>query len=154
MSIHMAGPIAFMESSGSAVYFSKDSANAGTFKTQGSTALIIKKAQTALEVAYWGEDNRFPQNIENQMAYCGIGKSGLDWKARALYGAGIIPGKNSMDYEDDGKTEVFKPLTRAEGKFIYPFIENRTNVPLFYGIPARLDLVFKCIPRGDPKQGW
>ncbi len=123
--IHIAGPVAFMESSGSAVYFSKGSDTAGTFKTTKGTTPLIKKAQAALEVAFWGEDNRFPQNIENQMAYCGIGKSALDWKARALYGGGIIPGK-IMDYEDDGKTEIFKPLTRAEGKAIYAFIEQRS----------------------------
>lgn len=130
MSIHMAGPIAFMESSGSAVYFSKNSASAGTFKTQEGTSTVVKKAQTALEVAYWGEDNRFPQNIEQQMAYCGIGKAALDWKARALYGAGIIPGR-VRDYEDDGKTEIFEPLTRKEGKDIYAFLENRSMFRFF-----------------------
>ncbi len=124
MSIHMAGPIAIMESSGSAVYFSKSSASAGSFITNSGTSTIVKKLQSALEVAFWGEDNRFPQNIENQMSYCGIGKAALDWKARALYGAGIIPGR-IMDYEDDGKTEIFKPLTRAEGKEVYAFIESR-----------------------------
>lgn len=123
-SVHIAGPIGFMENSGSAVFFSKDAAAAGTFRSQRGTAPIIQKVQAALDVAYWGEDNRFPQNIEQQMAYCGVGKHGLDWKARCLYGSGIIPGRIS-DYLDDGTTEVFAPLTRAEGKEIYAFLENR-----------------------------
>lgn len=122
--IHISGPIGFMESSNTAVTFSNGSSSAGAFTTQG-TAPLIKKAQTALEVAYWGEDNRFPQNIENQMSYFGIGKSALDWKARALFGGGIIPGRIA-DYTDDGKTEVFKPLTRAEGKDVYAFLEQRS----------------------------
>src|SRR5436190_23440980 len=101
--IHIAGPIGFMEASGSAVFFSKDINGAGTFRTQRGTAPVILKVQAALDVAYWGEDNRFPQNVEQQMGYCGIGKHGLDWKARALYGSGIIPGRIS-DYKDNGKT--------------------------------------------------
>lgn len=122
--VHIAGPIGFMEASGSAVFFSKNGSSAGTFRTQRGTAPVIQKVQTALEVAYWGEDNRFPQNIEQQMAYCGVGKHGLDWKARALYGSGIVPGRIS-DYTDDGATEVFVPLKRAEGKKVYAFLENR-----------------------------
>lgn len=123
--IHIAGPVAFMSNSGAAVYFSKEAANAGSWPGRKGTSAEIRKQYSALEVAYWGEDNRFPQNISGQMAYCGIGKSALDWKARALYGGGIIPGK-ILDYQDDGKTEVFKPLTRAVGKKIYAFIENRS----------------------------
>ncbi len=122
--IHIAGPIGFMEASGSAVFFSKNGSGAGTFRTQRGTSPAIQKVQTALEVAYWGEDNRFPQNIEQQMAYCGVGKHGLDWKTRALFGSGILPGRIA-DYKDDGATEVFTPLTRTEGKDIYAFLENR-----------------------------
>lgn len=123
--IHISGPVAFMEASGAAVYFSKSASSAGSFnlKTKG-TSPEIRKIENDLKVAYWGEDNRFPQNIESQMAYCGVGKAALDWKARALYGSGIIPGIIE-DYEDGGKTEVFKPLPRAGNKDIYAFLENR-----------------------------
>jgi len=142
--IHISGPIGFMENSGSAVFFSKGNDKAGTFNTQG-TAPLIKKAQVALEVAYWGEDNRFPQNIENQMAYCGIGKSALDWKARALYGAGIIPGR-ILDYEDDGKTEIFKPLTRADGKEVYAFLEQRSMFRFWLEYFQDWTWYFNCFP--------
>ena len=67
--------------------FYKNAATAGQFKTNRGTAIEVQKAQTALDVAYWGEDNRFPQNIEQQMAYCGIGKYALNWSANALFGS-------------------------------------------------------------------
>lgn len=119
-------PVAFLEESQSAVFFSKSFANAGTTQKENpqSTALPVRKLQNSLNVAFWGEDNKFPQNIEQQMAYCGVGKAALDWKARALYGAGIIPGKIT-GYEDEGKKEIFEPLDRTSYKKIYEFIESR-----------------------------
>jgi len=126
MSVEFAGPIAYLSQSQSAVYFSKGSADAGTFQSSPKgTAAPIRKLQNLLDVAYWGEDNRFPQNIEQQMAYCGVGKAGLDWKARALWGSGIIPGK-IIDYTDNGKTEVFQPLKVDKYKPVYNFIQARS----------------------------
>lgn len=125
--IHISGNVAFLEGSGSAVFFSKSAAAAGTFSTQGS-APQIKQMQTALKVAYWGEDNRFPQNIEQQMAYCGIGKAALNWSAAMLYGDGIVPGKiidHSTDPVNGKVSEVFQQLSRSEGKEVYAFLENR-----------------------------
>jgi len=126
MSVEFAGPIAYLSQSQSAVYFSKGSVDAGTFQSSPKgTAAPIRKLQNLLDVAYWGEDNRFPQNIEQQMAYCGVGKAGLDWKARALWGSGIIPGK-IIDYTDNGKTEVFQPLKVDKYKPVYNFIQARS----------------------------
>jgi len=124
-SVTLAGPVAILEASGSAVYFSRASADAGTFKPSTGTVAPVKKMQTALEVAFWGEDNRFPQNIEAQMAYCGIGKTALKRKSQELWGGGIIPGK-IIDYKDGGSTEVFQPLNRQQYKPIYSFIEARS----------------------------
>lgn len=125
MSVHISGPVAFLSESQSAVFFSKGNAAAGTFQNNKGSVAIVEKMQNQLDVAYWGEDNRFPQNIEQQMAYCGIGKSALDWKARALWGAGIIPGK-VVGYEDEGKKEIFEPLDREKYKIVYSFIEARS----------------------------
>lgn len=125
--IHISGPVGFMESSGGAVYFSKNAANTDAFAPNNKgTAPAIKKAQNNLGVAYWGEDNRFPQNIEQQMAYCGVGKEALSWKARALYGAGIIPGI-IKDYivENGVTTEVFEPIPKASNKDVYEFLNKR-----------------------------
>lgn len=119
------GPIALLSESKSAVYFSKSQNSAGTYQTKSAngTALPIRKLQNKLDVAFWGEDNRFPQNIEQQLAYCGVAKSGLDWKARFLWGNGIIPGKVS-GYKEDG-SEIFTPLDRAKNKAIFDIIGSR-----------------------------
>lgn len=125
MSIKMSGPVAFLSQSQSAVFFSKSSASAGSPSgTPSGTALPIKKLQNELNIAYWGEDNRFPQNIEQQLAYCGIAKAGLDWKARALYGNGIVPG--TITGQNDDGSEIFTPLSRATNKPVYNFLENRS----------------------------
>ena len=124
--------VAFLAGSESAVFFSKGSAAAGTSKaTPEATALPIRRLQNVLDVAFWGEDNRFPQNIEQQMAFCGVGRAALDWKARALYGAGIIPGR-IKDYQDNGTTEIFEPLSRSGAdKAIYDFLERRSMFRFF-----------------------
>ena len=146
--IHISGPVGFMESSGSAVYFSKTAANTDSFAGNNKgTAPAIKKAQNLLGVAYWGEDNRFPQNIEQQMAYCGVGKEALSWKARALFGAGIIPGI-IKDYvvENGVTTEVFEPLKKAGNAEVYDFI-NQRNMFRFW-LEYFLDWVWfgNCFP--------
>ena len=145
--VHLSGPVAYLETSSSAVYFSKTNANAGTFKgvDERGTAAPIKKLQNSLDLAFWGEDNRFPQNIEQQMAYCGVGKSALDWKARALYGAGIIPGKIT-DYQDGGKTEIFQPLDRNKYKPVYQFLEHRRTARFFLEYLQDWTWYFNCFP--------
>jgi hypothetical protein len=136
-SVEISGPIAYTTGSGSAIFFSKANSSAGSFNTQRGTAVPVQKVQAALDVAYWGEDNRFPQNIEQQMAYCGLGKQALNWAANALYGAGIVPGKivdkvatKTKDPEtgkettnDDGG-EVFEPLNRSQYKHVYDFLNQ------------------------------
>ena len=125
--ITMTGTIAYMSNSKSAVYFSSNPslvAKQGTFKIEG-TSLQIKKMQTALKVAYWGEDNRFPQNIENQLAYCGIAKSALNFKAKSMWGNGIMAG-TITGYKDDG-SEIFQPIKYDTKNPIIKIIES----PLF-----------------------
>jgi hypothetical protein len=124
-------PVAYLSESKSAVFFSAGNTKAGTYQGKGSakgTAVPVTKLQNILDVAYWGEDNRFPQNIEQQMAYCGIGKSALNWKAKALFGNGIIAGRIT-DYTDGGATEVFEPIkpSTKEGKVINKFIHSSST---------------------------
>lgn len=130
--IAMDGPIAYLSDSKSAVYFSRVNASAGTYqggkKTRG-TALPIQQLQNNLDVAFWGEDNRFPQNIVKQMSYCGTGMNELDRKARTLYGNGIVAGKITGT-KDDG-TEIFTPLDRTREKAIYAKIDARP-MPRFW----------------------
>ena len=118
------GPVAFLETSSTAVFFSKGSASAGTFPvTPEGTEIPLKNLLNILNVAYWGEDNRFPQNIVTQMDYCGVGKNELDKKMKRLWGNGIIPGRIT-GIKDDG-SDIFTPLDRTKEKAIYNFIEAR-----------------------------
>ena len=104
------GPVAYMSNSKSAVYFSMDNAASApsNSKSGSGTYLPIKKLQNILDVAYWGEDNRFPQNVDKQLRYCGVARSALNYKAKSLWGSGIIAG-TITGYKDDG-SEIFKPI--------------------------------------------
>ncbi len=119
-SIILEGPVGYMAGSKSTVFFSMS--GSATEKSQGKTVVPVKRLQNVLGVAFWGEENRFPQNIEKLMTYCGLAKAALDWKARALWGNGIIPGKVT-GYEDDG-TEIFTPLDFTKFKNVYSFMRQ------------------------------
>jgi hypothetical protein len=124
--VKLVGSVAFLEGSSSAVFFSKSDRSQGSYNSDAKgTVAPIKKLQNELNIAYWGEDNRFPQNVEAQMAYCNVGKSGLGWKARALYGNGIIPGKIT-GIDPKTQEEIFVPLDRKQYKEVYAFIERRS----------------------------
>lgn len=114
--IIFSGPIALVQDAGMAVKFTPAQQLAGT-------ATPVKALQIALNVAPWGEDNRFPQNVANQLQQYGIGKAALGWKSRVYWGNGIIPGK-VVDYKDEGKTEVFEPLNPSKYKAVYSAIRN------------------------------
>lgn len=61
-------------------------------------------------VARWGADNLEPQRILADIRENTILAPGLEWKARALYGGGLMYG--SIEYGDNG-AETFKPLRLA-----------------------------------------
>lgn len=128
MSIAISDNVAYGSKSGSAIYFSSTnpSKDAGVFKSTGAseTYLPIKKLQNVLGVAYWGEDNRFPQNIENQLEYCGVAQSALNFRSKIIGGNGIIAGKIT-GYKDDG-TEIFVPITYDIKNPVIKLIESST----------------------------
>lgn len=114
------GPIAILSGSGSAVTFTK-SGQADISNNSGSSAVPIEIVNE-MKIAPWGEDNQFPQRVIKQMEYYGVGKSALDWKARALYAGGVVPGKIT-GIDPDTKEEIFTPLDRTTNPEIYKFIE-------------------------------
>lgn len=139
----ISGPIAYLPGSKSAVFFSKGAADAGTSKVNAKgTSLPVKQLQNQLNVAYWGEDNRFPQNIEQQMAYCGVGKAALEWKAKALYGTGIIAGKVT-GYKDDG-SEIFTPLSGDDA--VKKFLARRSLFRFFLEYLMDWSWYSNCFP--------
>ena len=115
--------IAYIPGSGVSVFF-KPAAATVSNNYGVATALPIQKMSTMLDVAMWGEDNRFPQNIEKQLAYCGMAKSALAWKAKALWGNGIIPVKITGQ-NDDGTEKVELLPNEGAYKPVYKFINNR-----------------------------
>lgn len=120
--IVLAGPVAYLTGSSSSVFFAvsgNGNAAANSGKPEG-TSLQVRQLQNALDIVYWGEDNRFPQNIENQMRFCGIGKAALAWRAQMLFGDGIMPGKVT-GIGTNGE-DIFEPLDRTKYKKVYDFI--------------------------------
>jgi hypothetical protein len=120
--VYISGNIGVLMASGGTVFFSKNNAAAGDIPVSNGTAPEVHKLQNALNVAYWGEDNRFPQNIEEQMRFCSIGKAALDWKARALYGTGIVAGKVT-GHEKNGTVEIFQPIKRLDNVELYDYLK-------------------------------
>lgn len=92
--------------------------------TSSGTPAPLRKLQTVLDVAPWGEDNRFPQNIAKMLESVGIARPALNKKMKRIYGQGILP-CTIVDYEDEGKKEIIKPLDRTKYRHIYNFIEDR-----------------------------
>lgn len=147
--IVFAGPVAFLRGAKATVFFSESKSAGDAFAPSGrlATVPVIRRLQNAIGVAYWGEDNRFPQNIEHQMSYCGIGKSALDFKARALYGNGIIPGKIT-GYDEKTKEEIFQPLDRIKYKVVYEFIERPSFLRWFLEHSIDWSYFSNCYPEG------
>lgn len=143
--------IAFLPASGAAVWFGPTSyaAYGGGGNTNGQAVAAsnpqLTELITELEVAPWGEDNRFPQHISDQLDYCGVAKSALAWKAQALWGQGLYWGK-VIDYDDKGN-EIFKIAKPGEHPDVEQFM--RDNGRLYrYFLEFNLDWVTyaNCFP--------
>lgn len=118
--IVISGPVAILSGAAAAVTFTK-AGEQETTSNSGSSAVPIEIVNE-MKIAPWGEDNQFPQRVIKQMEYYGVGKSALDWKARALYAGGVVPGKIT-GVDPKTKEEIFEPLDRTQYPEIYKFIE-------------------------------
>lgn len=114
--------VAVLEHSGATVFFSAAKG------TSAPASPLVRKIQTKLEVAPWGEDNRFPQNIVNHMEACGIAQATLKKIASALYGSGLIYGK--VIEIDAGGNEVFQQAKKGEFPEVDAFWKNN-RIPRF-----------------------
>jgi hypothetical protein len=116
--------IGFIPGSKLAITFS------GKYATSGEAAHPqIKKLITKLDVAPWGEDNRFPQNIVNSLESCGVAVSTLKWKADTLWGGGLVYGK-VVDIDSQGN-EVFQVAKKGEFKEADIFWKNN-RIPRYF----------------------
>lgn len=104
---------------------------------------VVKLAK-ALDVAPWGEDNRFPQNVVKGLECSGVAQSTLAWKAKSIWGSGIVYGSTAGD--DDGSGEKFKVAKPGDFPDVDAFFEEN-NIPRFFAEFA-MDLVYfaNCFP--------
>lgn len=96
---------------------------------QKRTAPAVKKLETKLEVAPWGEDNRFPQNIVQAISLCHVAMSTIYWKSKALYGSGLVYG-SVIDMDASGN-EIFKVAKPGEFPEVDDFFEEN-NIPQYF----------------------
>lgn len=123
--IHMDGNIGYLSHSQSAIFVSSSS----TMSKNSRPAPLLKRIQTDLDVAPWGEDNRFPQTVVKALEACGVAQSTLKWKAGEMWGGGLVYGR-VIDIDQDGN-EVFQIAKRGDFKDVDRFWkENR--IPIFF----------------------
>ncbi len=139
------GNIAYLNKSGTSVWFSDVSY--GAFSAAGGSSSHKRKRKpeedeanatyvrmseilTDLKVVPWGEDNRFPQNITKQLDYCGVAKSALNFKAKALYGNRLYYGK--ITAIDEKGNETFVPAMKGEYPEVDKFWEDNGNLSRYF----------------------
>lgn len=110
--------------------------SAGTLGTSPTSSKEKIVAATG-DVSPWGNNNLFPQNVIKDLEKHPWIGSVLDYKARALYGKGVVVGR-VVDYKDDG-TEIFKPYKPSERPDIYSWL-NKSQFERNYLFPACRDL--------------
>ena len=90
MSVHNASAsISYITNAQASVFFaSADSSN----PRKSTATAIIASIQNDLDIAPWGEDNRFPQNIVNQLSKGSPLQASLNIKSKSLWGNGVVFG--------------------------------------------------------------
>jgi len=113
------------------VKFASSSTDAPAVKP---TAAPLNLLASPGKLAFWGTNNRYPQEVINDLENAPWISSVLDYKARALYGNGLIYGK-VIGYEKDG-SEIFQ---REKNPEVEQFLKQ-SNFKRSYLFPACRDL--------------
>lgn len=107
-----------------------------------STPLVdntTSSIQTSGKIAYWGDNNLFPQEVIEDIEFNSIVGTTIDWKARVLYGQGLATYRFT-GYDDDGneilKRERFKPFEDFAKRTNLKryLIEALTDLYTFYNV--------------------
>ncbi len=117
----MQEPTIVINDSATVAYSAKLSAAVSiSSKKQQPTTPLVSQSTTPNNglLAYWGENNLFPQDVIKEVSKNTIIGSTLDWKARALYAGGLVYGESN--YDDDGK-DLFFPKNDPG---IYAFLKS------------------------------
>lgn len=101
-----------------AIQFSNAAALKANDKSKPQASFVTpQELNTNLDVAYWGGDNLYPQHITEQLANCGVARSALDFKAKMLFGHGIVYG--AVTDVDAKGNEIFTPAKPGQ----YPQVD-------------------------------
>lgn len=119
------GQFAFLDSAYGAVSFATVAAEASAYAGAKPTTPTVKDKSGSEPIAYWGEDNLFPQTVLKHARQNSLVSSTLSWKIRALYAGGIQYGR--YDYDDNGES-VFLPDTKNTA--INAFL-NQSKIELY-----------------------
>lgn len=81
-------------------------------KAQSGNKTPVKKDDAAgYNFLPWGDDNLWPQNTWDDIKTNDLAPSVIDWRARAMYGGGLIYG---FEYVDDAGNEIFRRFQNKE----------------------------------------
>ncbi len=102
--------------------------------TPGAVATTPVVKAMGDEVAMWGDDNLFPQNVMKDVEGNEVLSDTLSWKAKAWYGSGVVYGYVQLD---DKGNEVF---IRKKDPEVEAFLK-RSNINR-YALEALTDISF------------
>lgn len=148
----MDGDIAYLaQAGGIGVHFSTPmlaSTGAGGSGSAGAaTSVQLKKIINTLDVAPWGEDNQFPQNIVKEIDSSGVAKRAIAFKSAALLGRGVRLGR-LVGYEKDG-SEIIEPVQPGTYPEVEDTFEENNNFDRFYTEFFQDFVTFRnCFPEG------
>lgn len=108
-------------------------ASAGALVKMKKAVKPINKDSTEVdgEVAKWGADNLYPQNLYKDIKKSSIVGPTLNWKARALYSGGLVYG----NYDDAGKFQL------ATDDRVHSFL-RKAKINRTYVLPAALNFYY------------
>ncbi|MDL2312450.1 hypothetical protein LJC68_06195 [Bacteroidales bacterium OttesenSCG-928-B11] len=90
-------------------------------KTYGATSdrkptvqeeLLSTFSHNKIEFAYWGDNNRYPENALNVIGKTGVLSTALNYKCRCCYGQGVVP--MTLTGIDENNKEIFAPVNDKE----------------------------------------
>jgi len=150
MNIYMDGDIAYLPSAGGiGIYFSSPATigAGGSGSSGAATSVQLKKIVNSLDVAPWGEDNQFPQNIVKEIDSSGVAKRAIAFKSAALLGRGVRLGR-LVGYEKDG-SEIIEPVQPGAYSEVEDIFEENNNFDRFYTEFFQDFVTFRnCFPEG------
>jgi hypothetical protein len=132
MSVHLSADNSFGYIDGVGALVRTGTGAAGAAPGTTASVSLTKNATGSSDVAFWGSDNGFPQQVVADAEANTSLATMLNWKAKAWYGGGLCYGL--VSYDESGE-EVFKQLRLPQ---VEEFM-RRSNVAR-YAMEALIDI--------------